>query len=246
MKTIYNLFLGLIILGLPLSACEENNDVFPNAATLKVVHAAPDVPITHVNYLGLDINFSSGLALSFKSNRRFNLPAGEARSIIFTYLEDTTRQVFSQNITLDAGEISTYYIVGDSANLSGFLTTEVFQNYQDSVFGVSFVHASDDSEILAIRAIQLDNEGVSDTTLVTNSLAFQETTDFLPFESTTRIDAYTFQYLDASGSILASFSIDPLRRRREKVFRNITLPLVGRTDDGEGGSSLEVIQIDNF
>lgn len=64
--------------------------------------------------------------------------------------------------------------------------------------------------------------------------------------TTAGIREYHFQYLDVSDSILASFRINPLRRGREKVFGNITIPLIGIADDDAGNSTQKAIQIDNF
>ena len=99
---------------------------------------------------------------------------------------------------------------------------------------------------VSVKAIQMDTAGVADTTIVSTSLMFQSATVFNQFEATSGIDNYTFQYLYSKDSVLVSFSIDPLSRRREKVFRNIMLPLIGKAVDSYGQSSLRIFQLDNF
>ena len=246
MKIFYKQTLLLFVSCLLFGSCEEENS-FPQAVALKVVHAASGAPAVHINYFGRDIdNFSVNPTLRFGANERFTLPARETRNIRFSYASDTTTEVYASQIDLEAGQISTLYLVGDSANLSSFVLPETFRNYSDSVFGVNFVHAAGDLEAVAIRAIQTDREGLNDTTMVSLSLAPQTATGFSQYEATARIQEYNFQFLDASDEILVSFRIDPLRRRREKVFRNITIPLIGMADDDPGNSTLQAVQIDNF
>ena len=245
MKTFYTQFINLLPLCFLLIACENEDNSFSQAATLRVVHTVPDAPPVHVNYFGFDeLNFSVNPVLRFGRNQRYTLAANELRDVRFTYSEDTTRQVFNQDVTLDAGQIATLYLVGDSANLSSFMLNDVFQNYRDSLFGVRFVHASDDLEAVSARVIRLNDDGSGDTTSLVSDFAFESASDFITFPAIGQVDDYTFQYLNASDSVLASLTIDPLRSRSEKVFRNIILPIIGRTDDGEGNSSLRVIQIE--
>ena len=246
MKFHKQIFLPIIIAFLLLAGCSDD-DSFPQAASLKVAHAAPGAPEVHVNYLGFEsLNFSVNPTLGFGEAARYTLPANEARNVRFTYASDTIRMVYNREITLDPGQVATFYLAGDSASLSGFLLTETFQNHTDSVFGVSFVHAANYPEAVLVSAIKVVPGGLTDTTLVETSLALERATDYIQFEATARVEAYTFQYLDLADSVLASFTIDPLRTGREKVFRNITLPFIGTPDDGTGNSTLSVALIDNF
>ena len=221
----------------------------PHPGSLLVVHAAAGAPEVHIDYFGADsepISFANNPTLRFGEEERFTLPANELRQISLTYKSDTNTVVFNTDVSVQAGEISSFYVTGDSANLSGFLLTETFQNYADSLFGVNFIHAADDLETISVRAILTDTAGVKDTTQVAVSLTAQSSTGFNQFEATSRVFDYTFQYHNASDSVLASYSINPRQNRREKVFKNITVPLVGRPDDGEGNSNLRTIDIDNF
>ena len=225
-------------------SCNEEED-FSKAAALRVIHGVSDAPSVHVNYIGIEtLNFSINPELGYGQDELYTLPANVARDIAFTYSVDTTRQVFNQELTLSPGQISSLFLVGDSANLSGFLLTETFQNYSDSVFGVNFVHAANGLEALQVRVIQTDTAGANDTTLVSSSLSAQSATGFEQYEATGRIEKYTFEYLDASDSVLADYLIDPFDF--SAVFRNITVPIIGKPDDGEGNSTLKTIDIDNF
>ena len=246
MKFHKQIFLPIII-AFPLLAGCSDDESFPQAASLKVAHAAPGAQEVHVNYLGFEsLNFSVNPTMGFGEAARYTLPANEARNVRFTYASDTTQVVYNREITLDPGQVATFYLAGDSAGLSGFLLTETFQNYTDSVFGVSFVHAANDPETVSVRAIQVAAGGLTDTTSVEAPLTLEAATDYIQFEATAGVEGYTFQYLDVADSVLASFTIDPLRTGREKVFRNITLPFIGSLDDGTGNSTLSVTLIDNF
>ena len=247
MKTFYTQLIMLFALCSLLMACESEDGSFSQAATLRVVHTVPDAPSVHVNYFGFDeLNFSVNPVLRFGRNQRYTVAANELRDVRFTYASDTTQVVYNREITLDPGQVATFYLAGDSAGLSGFLLTETFQNYTDSVFGVSFVHAANDPETVSVRAIQVAAGGLTDTTSVEAPLTLEAATDYIQFEATAGVEGYTFQYLDVADSVLASFTIDPLRTGREKVFRNITLPFIGSLDDGTGNSTLSVTLIDNF
>ena len=249
MKRILQNQLVVVLLCMVFLSCDDGNEEFPLAATLKVVHAASGVPDIHVDYFGSQgdmFTFNANRPLRFSAGERFTIPANEARTLRFTYATDTTVEVFSDNVQLEAGQITTYYITGDSAILSGFLLTETFQNYTDSVFGVNFVNAATDLANVGLRVIQTDTAGVNDTTIVFSTIGSGTSTGFGQYEATGRIEEYTFEYINASDSVLADFSIDPLRRRREKVFKNITVPLIGTPDDGEGNSALRTTGFDNF
>ena len=250
MKMITKMCSLAIVVSMLFASCSEDETNFPDAASLRVIHAASDAPPVHVNYFGDDLpvlNFSINRALNFGQDSEFTIPANEARNLKFTYVTDTTTEVFSTPITLDAGQIVSFFLVGDSAELSSFTISESFQNPTDSVFGVNFVHASIElEESISIRIIVTDTTGVSDTTNLSSSLSFGETSGFSNYEATGRIDEYRFEYLNQSDSMLARLNLDPLRIRREKVFRNITVALIGAPDDGEGNSTLRIDQFDNF
>ena len=247
MKILYQQILLLLIACVIFISCDEDGNDFFQAASLQVVHAASGAPPVHVDYLQRDrLNFLINPVLGFGSDDHFTLPANEARNIRFTFAEDTTREAFSKEIILEAGEMATFFLTGDSAQLSGFRIAQTFRNYTDSVFGVSFVHAANDLGEVSVKVIQTDTAGINETLEIVTSLTPETSTAFSQYESTGRIDLYTFQYLNASDSVLASFSIDPLLSRREKVFRNISVPLIGSPDSGDGTSTLKIIQLDNF
>ena len=68
----------------------------------------------------------------------------------------------------------------------------------------------------------------------------------MEFTATTGVEIYAFTFKNQEGDVVDSFELEPLRRVREAVFKNLSLALIGRADDGEGNSNLRVIQINNF
>ncbi|MCG8318939.1 MAG: hypothetical protein MI921_05525 [Cytophagales bacterium] len=67
-------------------------------------------------------------------------------------------------------------------------------------------------------------------------MAYQAVSKFEKFEGRNFIRQYEFQYLDAGGRVLTSATVRPISNR--VVLKNITLPLIGRFDDGERGNNL--------
>ena len=240
MKNLHKLTLLLLIGSSLLTACEDDDSI-QQAASLRIVHAVPGAPAVHVNYFGVDnLDFSVNPTLSYGTENRYTLPAGEARNVIFTYSEDTTRQVFSQEITLEAGAMGTFFLTGDSANLAGFMLTNEFQNYADSIFGASFIHASADIEPVSVRSIALDTAGIADTLLLASDVTFQAQTPFFEFDASSKVGDHTFQFLDATGAVLGNIKVPQFAFQSMPLFKNITICLIGDED------SPEVIRIDNF
>lgn len=244
MKTFTN---SLIVMTcLLIFSCEEDEPDVPQTATIKIINGVQDIGTIEVKDFEGSISVSSPELIRFGRRSRFTLPINNATDLIIVPEEDTLNVVLSEKITLEkAGGIYSLFLYGDTIQVQSFIIEEQFSNYTDSIFGVSFVHAAIDLEAVSVKAIQMDTAGVADTTIVSTSLMFQSATVFTQFEATSGIDNYTFQYLNNKDSVLASFSIDPLRRR-EKVFRNITLPLIGKAVDSYGQSSLRIFQLDNF
>lgn len=74
---------------------------------------------------------------------------------------------------------------------------------------------------------------------------FNLMTGFGQFEGKGFIGQYIFQYLDADGEVLISETVLPADDN--VVFKNITLPLIGKFDDGLGGNTLSFAKrIDHF
>ena len=234
-------------------ACEENDDNdFLQPASLTVVHGATGAPAVHVNYFGDEIetlDFLINPILPLGSNDRFTIPAGETRSLGFTYASDTTSVVFEENITLRAGEITTYFLLGDSLNLrSETIETLGLKRLNDSINAIRFINMTDDVPSLRI--------GIQDSTVtLASDLLFAEPTDFIEVDATLENENYVFTFNNDQGNELSTFNF-----RQYRIFnfssglfistsalrRNVTLALVGALDDGEGNNTLEVIRINHY
>ena len=255
MKTIellYKQATVLFITFLVLLSCSEEDESFPLAASLTVVHGVPDAPAVHVNYFGRELevlNFSINSTLGFRSGERFTIPANETRDVRFTYASDTTTEVLNRPVTLNVGQISTLFLLGDSANLSSVIIEDTgLQIFQDSLNGIRFINFSED-----IGAV---NVGLVDSSIAIGSgLSFSDATEFIEFDATLENSEYNFTFKNDADSVLASF-----RFQQYQIFdfpgfffvntlalrRNVTLALVGNADDGEGNSTLSVVRVNHF
>ena len=241
-------FLWLLLFCAGLLACDDESTEISQTASLKVVHAVTEAPEIYVNYFNEDITFANFTTLPFGNTARYTLPAGETTSIEVTYVGDTTRQVFEQQVTLEAAQISTLYLVGDSANVSSVFIEDVgLRTLKDSLNAIRFINLSED-----VGAVHV---GLADSALVIAAdLAFSSATGFIDFDATLDNVRYTFTFKDNADSVLASFSYEqffvfPFPGADPFVislYDNVTLALVGQADDGEGNSTLRVIRVDHF
>lgn len=242
MKTYIQLVSLLVIGSILCISCETTYDNdFPMTASLKVVHAAEGLPSVHVDYFGFSetIDYASNPTLRFGRSERYTLPANETRSIIFVSSEDTTSTILSQTVKLPAGNVSSLYLTGANNKVEALLVEEIFTNYKDSIVGIRFANLSMDTPATSVVISGQTGDVVS-------ALSYKDFSEYIQFPAKTSDGSYTFEFQDASGNTLEIFTLDPLRRRREVVFKNLTLALVGLADDGNGGSTLDIIQINNY
>ncbi len=251
MKNITKLTFGLLTAILFFSCSEEDENDFLQAGSLKVVHAASGAPPVHVDYFGanFNVNFSINPTLAFATSERFTIPANERRDLRFAYASDTTTEVFMDEISLEAGQIVTYFLLGDSANLSASMIMDTgHKTFTDSANAVRFINMAEGVESLTI--------GIQDSTVaLASSLGFSQGSDFIEVDATLQNENYVFTFKDDSDSLLTSFNF-----RQYQVFNfpgfffvntfalrdNVTLALVGKADDGDGNSALQVVQVNNF
>lgn len=249
-KYSYNKLLLILAICTSLMACEDENGGFPQAASLKVVHAVPGAPEVHVDYFGMEsLNFSKNPTLNFGSNERYTLPVGVSRDIRFTYAADTTRQVLSQQVMLDPGQISTLFLLGDSSNLSTVMVEDLgLRSLRDSVNTVRFVNMSEETGTIRVELADESN-------VVAPGLAFANATDFMEVDATLENPSYTYTFIDSEDNVLASYTLEQFQVFIFPGFppfvtvrtfqKNVTLALVGEADDGEGNNTLQVIRVDS-
>ena len=240
-----HLLLGLIG-AIVFASCEENEPDVPQAATVRVVNAILDVG--EIDLKDFQGNFSlSGLdQINYAFSQRYTVPARTDIALDVAPTSDTLDILFSDVLRFDeAGSIITIVLFGDSTRVESFTIEESFSNYSESIYGIRFINLSEDSEAVRPRAISLDTTGIRDT-MVYDAISFREATAFNQVESGERIENWTFQYVDDENNVLYSTTVPLFFFFTPPTFRNITIPLVGRFDDGEGGSDLTGFTIEHF
>lgn len=239
-----------IILGLMgaivFASCEENEPDVPQAATVRVVNAILDVGEIDLRDFQGNFSLNGSDEINYAFSQRYTVPASTDIALNIAPTSDTLDIIFSDVLRFDeAGSINTIVLFGDSTRVESFTLEEEFANYDNPSYGIRFLNLSEDSEAVFPRAISLDSAGVRDTT-VYEAISFREATPFNQVESGERIENWTFQYLDADDNVLYSTTVPLFFFFTPPDFRNITIPLVGRFDDGQGGNSLAGFTIEHF
>lgn len=246
MKTMKkHLLLGLMG-AIVFASCEENEQDVPQSATVRVVNAILDVGEIDLRDFQGNFSLNGSDEINYAFSQRYTVPASTDIALDVAPTSDTLDIIFSDVLRFDeAGSINTIVLFGDSTRVESFKLEEKFTNYDNPSYGIRFLNLSEDSEAVFPRAISLDSAGVRDTT-VFEAIAFREATVFNQVQSGEGIENWTFQYLDAEDNILYSTQVPLFFFFTPPDFRNITIPLVGRFDDGQGGSSLTGFTIEHF
>lgn len=209
-----------------------DDDISPQAASLKVLHAVNDAPAVHVNYFGInDVTFSNNPTLSFGVSSRYSIPKDRPRNIKIVNSQDTTSVLTNIEVNLPAGNISTLFLTGRDNDIRALLIEDLLLKHKDSTAGFRFINLSPDSESLIFEA----DQGLSPI-----SLGFEEVLAFQEVDATVANGNYNFEIKDVGGNVLTTYSTTA------PVFRNTTLAIIGLSDDGAGGNSLQVIRVDSF
>ena len=247
MKTFKRSFLLVIVGAIAIASCEENEPNVPQAATVRVVNAILDVGGVDLRDFQGNFSLSGSDEIDYGASQRYTVAANTDIPLEVGRASDTLDIIFSDVLRFDeAGAINTIVLYGDSTRAESFIMQEEFTNYQEAVYGVRFINLSEDSDPVTARAISLDTAGVRDTTVFSPAIAFKESTVFNQVASTDRIENYTFEYLDGNENVLYATTVPLFTFFSPPTFRNITIGLVGRFDDGEGGSDLSGMTIEHF
>lgn len=240
-----HLLLGLMG-AIVFASCEENEPDEPQAATVRVVNAILDIGEIDLRDFQGNFSLNGSDEINYAFSQRYTVPASTDIGLDVAPTSDTLDIIFSDVFRFDeVGSINTIVLFGDSTRVESFTLEEEFTNYDNPSYGIRFLNLSEDSEAVFPRAISLDTAGVRDTT-VYEAISFREATAFNQVESGERIENWTFQYLDADDNILYSTQVPLFFFFSPPDFRNITIPLVGRFDDGQGGSNLTGFTIEHF
>lgn len=237
MKNLYKITILLFITSY-LTACDDDDNLLL-PGSVKVVHAAVDFPPVYINYVGRDITFRNNSILSYRSSRRYTIPTGIDRDIRIVNAEDTLSQLLNQTVNLGAGDIQTLFLAGQGENTEILLVEDDVLVLKDSLVGVRFINLSPDSGPVSIGVAGEDADLARD-------LAFKDASVFNAVGATIADGVYQFEFKDANDNVIAMTTMDPLPRRNKPLFKNLTFALIGLVNDGQGGSTLSVIQINNF
>ena len=232
MKIVTKISLIVLLISL-LVSCEEDEINVVQTASIKIIHALVNTGDVEIRNLEGSISNRARNPLRYGRNERYTLPANTVIDFLIVEAEDTLNTFLDETLVVrNAGTIYSLFLVGDSSNMESLLIEDVFQNYQDSTFGVRFINLSPDSEPISVRRI------ANDTINVSSGISYQSTSDFEKFSATSVNGEYNFQFLDTFGNVIASESINPINNGL--VGKNITLALIGLFDNGEGENSLSI------
>ena len=246
MKTMKHYALFMIVCVL-ICACEENEPNVPQTATIRIINAIQDVGTIDLRGFEGSISFFGTNTINYGSSFRFTLPANTPAGLTITPATDTLNIITEETLMLEqVGGIYSLFLLGDSSQAETFMIEDEFINYQDSIYGVRFINLSEDSGPVNVRNIALDSAGVRDTTLVKSEIDFRSFTTFSQYVADSRIENHTFQFLDESGNVLASTTVPRFFFFAPPYFKNLTIGLIGRADDGQGGNNLSIVEIEHF
>lgn len=230
----------LVLAGTLLLGCGDEQTMPFTAASLKVVHAAVDAAPVHVNYFGREVAFLTNPPISYTSGDNFTLPAGVARDIIIVNSEDTLSQMFATSVTLQEGDMATLFLVGQEDQLEGVFLEEQLPILTDSLTGVRFINLSPDSDPVSVTISGQSQE-------IAGNLAYRDDSGYVELDASRNAGIYTFEFRDSNDVMIATASLDPLPGTGTKpLFHYQSFALLGLSDDGNGGNTLEVIQVNNY
>ena len=111
----------------------------------------------------------------------------------------------------------------------------------DSLIGVRFLNLSPDSNPVSVTVVGQDGEQLA------SDLSYLDDSGYLELAATQDIGMYTFEFSDVDDNVLATTALEVIPGRGTKaVFQSQTFALIGRSDDGNGGNSLEVLRINHY
>ena len=236
------LILQALVIG--LAACEDDTPETFTATSLKVVHGVVNGPDVHINTSGSNISFSLNPSIGYRESETFTLPANQDRDIVVTSAEDTTQQILITSVNQDVAGIGTLLISGQGENVEAtFLQDDIirFTAKSDSLTGVRFINLSPDSDLVMVR-IQ------GEASAIANNIAYRSASGYIELPSTRDVGTYIFEFTDSEGNVLATSGVLDLLPDRGifALFRNQSFILMGLSNDGEGGNSLSVVQLNNY
>ncbi len=163
-------------------------------------------------------------------------------------LEKST-PLFDLRIDLLIGSVHTLFLTGTTSAPDTLFTTDILPVHppQDSSFGIRLVNLSPGSGPVSVN-IQGQANGSE-----TASLPYKSITAFKTYPATSATGSYVFEFRDAAGILLGSYTFDGVNNDAGNNtannlwrYRNFTLILAGLPAAGTTGSTQIVFLANNY
>lgn len=230
---LFTLFFSILI----LMACSEDDNDFPKVASVKVVNAINGVSSVIVKIGDNPITYSTTASkVGFGASKVYGLEAGTQSELQIVPESDSLDIIYSELLNLGPSSHS-LYLIGIAGSEENLLVTDDFKQFTDSIVGVRFVNLSPNSSSL--------NIGISgEATNTVSGLGYKDITDYLEFPAKAIDGPYAFEFKDAAGNILSTYSLNlfpPGFTVTPATKRNLTLAVIGLDD-----TELSITRVNNY
>ncbi|MBN8837180.1 MAG: DUF4397 domain-containing protein [Sphingobacteriia bacterium] len=228
----------LAVLIIIFGSCSKDSPI-PQLVSLNVVNASINVAAAQVNYFGAPLTFATytGNLVNYGANLVYSVNAGST-NISINAQADSTKSIYSGNLTANAGDVYTLYLSGQSTAVDTVLRKESipYHPFSDSSFGVRFINLSYNSNPV--------NVTLSATATVNefSGIGYKTITAFKNYTALLSTAGYTFQVRDAGNNIIATYAFTSTTMPR---FFNCTLALIGQIG-ATGSNAPKVIRVNNY
>jgi hypothetical protein len=241
MRTLH-LFSAIAVVSLAAGIACQKAKVVPAPASITIVHAMAGANAI-VPKFGTDTagryykGASSGntmVKVNYGASQLYSRVAGD-NPLLVVPSTDTVFKVFNGSMTLNSGDIYSFFLSGDTAHADTLLVKDNIPYYGDSSAGVRFVNLSIGGKSLTINLAS----DPAHTPIA--GLGYRQITGFMPYDARTSAGAsYSFEVRDqATGDSLTTYEWTYPR------FRNNTLVIAGSTDPGSL-TPLKIFSVNNY
>lgn len=226
LKLLYLMPLILVAFG----SCKQDGEIISlDVSSIFVINAVPDITAIKANTSGKPIGWNLNTDLiGYGANKFYYGPVGIV-PITVVSAADTTKMLFSKNVTLQNKKVYSMYVFGGASNIDTMFREE--SNYPviplkigaynptDSVTNVRFVNLSYGSPPLNIKIR-------NSTTNEVSNLAYKGISAFKGYANKVVAGTnYVFEIRDATTNVL--FSTFVFQARTANQFRNVVIVIRG-------------------
>lgn len=182
-----------------------------------------------LNTKSISAYYLSTPQIAFDAAQEYSVASGSVPAVIYQ-ITDTTHAVYRNDISVQKAGIYSLFLCGTAAQPENIFITDhpPFHPAADSTVGVRFINLS-----LAKTSVSVDIQGKSNGSEV-QSLDYKSVTNFKNYPATYNISSYTFEFKDASGNLLASYTLSGInsgdngdQSTNQYRWNNITIVLAG-------------------